>query len=181
MSEAAIVLDHILRVAIVADDPARRASLSAIVADRGLAAAASPETADVILVDGDAASEAILGTPVVILGDSDESTDVQAQLSRDATPDQIAAALRAVATGLIVRMPERGFDQLAEESLGELLTPREIEVLTAVSEGLGNKAIARRLDISLHTVKFHLESIFRKLGVGSRAEAVARGLRRVNL
>jgi DNA-binding NarL/FixJ family response regulator len=45
-------------------------------------------------------------------------------------------------------------------------------------DGLSNKAIARRLDISQHTVKFHAESIFRKLGVTNRVEAVAKGLRR---
>jgi DNA-binding NarL/FixJ family response regulator len=57
-----------------------------------------------------------------------------------------------------------------------LLTPREIEVLEALAEGLSNKAIARKLDISQHTVKFHIESLFRKLGVRSRSQAVIRGL-----
>jgi DNA-binding NarL/FixJ family response regulator len=42
-----------------------------------------------------------------------------------------------------------------------LLTPREIDVLAAIGDGLGNKAIARKLDISLHTVKLHIESLFR--------------------
>jgi FixJ family two-component response regulator len=42
-----------------------------------------------------------------------------------------------------------------------LLTPREIDVLAAIGDGFGNKAIARKLDISLHTVKFHIESLFR--------------------
>jgi DNA-binding CsgD family transcriptional regulator len=59
-----------------------------------------------------------------------------------------------------------------------LLTPREIDVLAAIGDGLGNKAIARKLDISLHTVKFHIESLFRKLGARSHAEAVAKGLAR---
>jgi DNA-binding NarL/FixJ family response regulator len=102
-------------------------------------------------------------------------------LPADANGGQIDAALRAAAAGLVVRAAESGFEQIAETNLGALLTPREIEVLVAVSEGLGNKAIARKLDISLHTVKFHTESIFRKLGARTRAEAVARGLRRVNL
>ena len=51
-----------------------------------------------------------------------------------------------------------------------LLTPRETEVLAAISEGFSNKEIARRLEISLHTVKFHIESLLRKLGARSRAE-----------
>jgi DNA-binding CsgD family transcriptional regulator len=59
-----------------------------------------------------------------------------------------------------------------------LLTPREIEVLTAVGNGLSNKAAARQLGISPHTVKFHIESLFRKLDAKSRAEAVAKGLKR---
>ena len=67
-----------------------------------------------------------------------------------------------------------GFAPLAESDLGTLLTPREIEVLSAIAEGLSNKSIARRLDISLHTVKFHVESLFRKLGVRTRTEAVVK-------
>ena len=47
----------------------------------------------------------------------------------------------------------------------------ELEVLAALAEGLTNKAIARRLNISLHTVKFHVESLFRKLGARTRTEA----------
>jgi DNA-binding CsgD family transcriptional regulator len=49
-------------------------------------------------------------------------------------------------------------------------------VLAALGNGLTNKEMARLLGISPHTVKFHIESLFRKLGVTSRAEAVARGM-----
>jgi DNA-binding NarL/FixJ family response regulator len=63
---------------------------------------------------------------------------------------------------------------MRESSLRTLLTPREIEVLSALGEGLSNKLIARRLNISLHTVKFHVESLFKKLGVRTRTEAVTR-------
>ena len=59
----------------------------------------------------------------------------------------------------------------------QALTPREIEVLTMLAEGLGNKAIARRLNISEHTVKFHVGSIFSKLNASSRTEAVTLGAR----
>jgi DNA-binding NarL/FixJ family response regulator len=100
-------------------------------------------------------------------------------LPADATPEQIIAAIEAVATGLVVRAPVRVFSELREASAQELLTPRELQVLTAIGAGASNKAIARQLGISLHTVKFHIESVFRKLGVRSRAEAVARGLERV--
>ena len=71
-----------------------------------------------------------------------------------------------------------GFAALAETEWRALLTPREIEVLGAIGEGLTNKAIARRLDISLHTVKFHIESLFRKLGARTRTEALAKASER---
>src|SRR2546427_10486180 len=58
------------------------------------------------------------------------------------------------------------------------LTPRELEVLGLLAEGIGNKGIATRLAISERTVKFHIAAIFDKLGVTSRTEAVTAGLRR---
>jgi two-component system, NarL family, response regulator YdfI len=57
------------------------------------------------------------------------------------------------------------------------LTPREIEVLGMLAEGLGNKVIATRLGISDHTVKTHVAAVFGKLAVSTRAEAVASGAR----
>lgn len=59
----------------------------------------------------------------------------------------------------------------------EALTPRERDVLALVADGLGNREVAEALAISEHTVKFHLASIFGKLGASSRTEAVQRGLR----
>ena len=55
------------------------------------------------------------------------------------------------------------------------LTPRETEILTLIGQGFSNKAVARRLGISVHTVKFHIETMFGKLDASSRAEAVAKG------
>lgn len=60
----------------------------------------------------------------------------------------------------------------------ESLTPREIEVLELVAEGLSNKAVAARLGISDQTVKFHLTSLSGKLGAINRTDAVRRALRR---
>ena len=71
-----------------------------------------------------------------------------------------------------------GFTALPEPEWRVLLTPRELEVLSAIAGGLTNKSIARRLDISLHTVKFHIESLFRKLGVRTRTEALAKASER---
>ncbi|MGH6611344.1 MAG: response regulator transcription factor, partial [Burkholderiaceae bacterium] len=78
----------------------------------------------------------------------------------------------------VVDLRPRGFEELADRAAGVLLTPRELDVLAAIGAGSSNKAIARELGISLHTVKFHIESLFRKLGARTRAEAVAKGLER---
>ena len=85
----------------------------------------------------------------------------------------------AVAAGLVVRgaqLPRRTFRALGEEA-APLLTSRELEILALLGDGLSNKELARRLGISGHTVKFHVESLYRKLAAGSRAEAVHKGLR----
>lgn len=58
------------------------------------------------------------------------------------------------------------------------LSSREREILALVADGLGNKQIAARLGISANTVKTHLELLFEKFGVSSRAEAVAMGVKR---
>jgi len=63
------------------------------------------------------------------------------------------------------------------EELSETLTAREREVLDLLGHGLSNKLIGRELHISEHTVKFHISSLYTKLGVNNRAEAVSRGAR----
>jgi DNA-binding CsgD family transcriptional regulator len=72
-------------------------------------------------------------------------------------------------------------EQLAPRPIGEPpaepLTAREAEVLGLLSQGLPNKQIALRLQISEHTVKFHIAAIFAKLGAASRTEAVSIGAR----
>jgi len=78
----------------------------------------------------------------------------------------------------VVDTPETGFAPATDAEPRMLLTPRELEVLAAIGEGLTNKAIARRLDISLHTVKFHVESVFRKLDARTRTEALAKAAER---
>jgi DNA-binding NarL/FixJ family response regulator len=64
------------------------------------------------------------------------------------------------------------------EVVEEALTPRELQVLELLAEGLANKAIAERLDISDQTVKFHVAAILGKLGVANRTEAVRVAVRR---
>jgi len=64
-----------------------------------------------------------------------------------------------------------------DDSEAPLLTRRETDVLAAIADGLSNKAAARRLGISQHTVKFHVASIMGKLNASSRTEAVTSGIR----
>jgi len=166
-----------LRVAVYAVDLLRRTDLSGVVAEAGHVVVDVQDAADVILADGDRPpGEA---RPVVMLGGADD--DLPGVLARHAGPSQIDAALRAVHAGLIVRAPEAvdaGFGAAREADGHALLTPRELEVLAALAEGMTNKAIARRLNISQHTVKFHVESLFRKLGARTRTEAVAKASER---
>jgi DNA-binding NarL/FixJ family response regulator len=65
-----------------------------------------------------------------------------------------------------------------EDEVEEPLTPREVQVLELLAEGLPNKAIAIRLHISDQTVKFHVSSISGKLGAKNRTDAVRRAVRR---
>jgi NarL family two-component system response regulator YdfI len=111
---------------------------------------------------------------------------VRAVLPRHASGEEIIAAIEAAAAGLIVIHPDTvGALQpgpSASTRAGVViarqpLTPREIEVLGMIAEGLGNKIIAARLGISEHTVKFHIASIFVKLNARSRTEAVTIGVR----
>jgi len=103
----------------------------------------------------------------------------------DATTAQLQASVVAAAQGLIT-LPVAFADRLYElrpvfgamGTLEEPLTAREREVLELVSQGLSNKLIARSLQISEHTVKFHISSISTKLGASSRTDAVSRGVRR---
>lgn len=159
---------------------------------------------DVVLLElerhGDDPSPALHGLtgasapPVVVLADDPRGAwaadalrnGVRAVLPREASAAEIVAAVEAAAAGLVVLHPE-AVDSLlpllpapartAPVPGQQPLTPREIEVLRMMAEGLGNKTIARRLGISEHTVKFHIGSIFTKLDASSRTEAVTLGAR----
>jgi DNA-binding NarL/FixJ family response regulator len=108
-------------------------------------------------------------------------------LPADASAEELSAALHALAEGLCVGSPAL-FQGLLEqhprpmpeeaEQVVDPLTERERQVLQLTAQGLANKQIASSLEISENTVKFHLSSLYAKLGVTSRTEAVRAGARR---
>jgi DNA-binding NarL/FixJ family response regulator len=130
-------------------------------------------------------------TAFVVIADAEAeglgalAAGAQAVLSRSASEAEIAAAIAAAQNGLAV-LPQpllahllaggaiEGPEPPRETGDSSLLTPRELEVLAAMADGASNKAIARRLGISYHTVKFHVAAILTKLDADSRTEAVAR-------
>ena len=112
-------------------------------------------------------------------------------VSPEAPASELQAAVAAAMQGLIV-LPLSLLDRLwgqraplslqtldfsGSDTLEEPLTGREQEVLELLSQGLSNKMIARQLQISEHTVKFHVSSLYTKLNTSSRAEAVSRAAR----
>ena len=147
-----------------------------------------------------------LGVPIVWLADSADvegvaeaiASGAQAILAAGVTGAELSAAITAAAHGLttvsadfaeILRQNVRvSFDEATETRDAELmrgpgadvepLTPRELEVLVMIVDGLTNKEIAAQLNVSAHTVKFHISSILGKLGASSRTEAATIGLRR---
>ncbi len=171
-----------------------------VVGEAGSPAGPVPEPslsdADVLLVaDEDLLEETALavaedGTQsLVLLSDDERAASRLRDLSLrgwgivppDAPSEEIGAAVAAAAQGLTV-LPKAMAEQLlgepaVVEELSEPPTAREREVLVLLGQGFSNKMIARELHISEHTVKFHISSLYVKLGVSNRAEAVSRGAR----
>jgi DNA-binding NarL/FixJ family response regulator len=123
---------------------------------------------------------------LLLLPDEAQAVDVwrpgrRGLLLRETSPDVILVALRAVVAGLAVLDPAMGAALMpsvpSPTPLVEDLTPRELEVLQRLAQGLSNKAIAHQLKISEHTVKFHVNAIMTKLSAQSRTEAVVRATR----
>jgi DNA-binding NarL/FixJ family response regulator len=153
--------------------------------------------ADVLLMDLESRSflptESQRSTPAIVLVDQPEPgwlahalrSGVKAVLARDSGADEIIPAIMAAYSGFVfldpayaagmaeqVRVPSARADAMAEH-----LTPRELEILAMLADGLANREIASRLGVSDHTVKYHISSILDKLGAATRTEAVTLGLR----
>lgn len=177
-----------IRVFVDAGSDLVRAGLEAVVASSGaLVLAAGDNDADVALTE--AGGEEIPRLPTVWITDrpagawlaSAIRSGIRAILPRAATAGEIVAAVEAAAAGLVA-LPAEAFELLlpAVRTVSEApiaLTPREIDVLRLLAEGAGNKELAWRLGISDHTVKSHIASIFNKLDVSTRTEAVTAGIR----
>jgi DNA-binding NarL/FixJ family response regulator len=197
-----------LRIAVVSEDGLARSGLASRLAGQAgflLAAELLPEDATpaaLAAAGADAAAwdlgrgdetgellrEASAAVPVVaLLGVAERAGEALAAgargvLLRDASPARLAAALCAAANGLValdgalarvwLRAAAPGADPEGQ------LTPRELEVLPLLAEGLSNKQIALRLGVAERTAKFHVESILGKLPAATRAEAVAVAARR---
>lgn len=126
--------------------------------------------------------ETLDDAPTVIGALLDAEAVVYGVLLRDTAPEWIAAALTTVYGGLVTLDPLIASGLLVADAPSlemptESLTARETEVLQLLAEGLPNKLIAQRLNISANTVKFHINAILSKLEVQSRTEAVIRATR----
>lgn len=147
------------------------------------------------LLPVEAAAGAELPAIVALLGEEVDpmpllAAGVRSVLSRDVGSERLRAAVLAAELGLVVLGEDAGDGVVAGWSPEELpapapiggegdpLTPREREVLTQLAEGLSNRAIAERLGISAHTVKFHVDALLDKLDARSRTQAVVEAIRR---
>lgn len=153
-----------------------------------------PDVDVLVLTSPDYLSEFDEDAPAVLLLTDDQSAAVKLMdlpvwgvLSLDASPEELSAAIRALGEGLWTGSPALLSSLLDQQPafmiengdpIVDPLTPREREVLQLAAEGLANKQIALELEISEHTVKFHLSSLYTKMGVTSRTEAIRAGARR---
>jgi DNA-binding NarL/FixJ family response regulator len=105
----------------------------------------------------------------------------QGYLLKDATPEELAGAVRSLMQGRAALEPgvaARLLEKISDGGAADELSAREREVLERLVRGASNKAIAANLNVSENTVKTHISHIFAKLGVQSRAEAVAAAIQR---
>ncbi len=122
-----------------------------------------------------------VSAPVILIAAADidqprwHEPRVMARLDRRSIDmKKLRIAIEAAASGMSV---EDLSDKWNRDPISPSLTGREKAVLQLLAEGASNKVIARRLGISVHTVKFHVAAILDKLGAKSRTEAVMQGLR----
>jgi len=185
---------------LVAKDALVRAGLRGLLASAGWVVAGEVDSLpavhaawrelpfDAVLWDAGGApvlTEVPEGPPLLALVDDEAtarrllSAGVSGAVQRASAPQTVSAALWAVAQGLHVsEAPLEAVRLLpGPPSPPGDFTKREREVLALLAEGLSNRSIAERLNISRHTVKFHVNALLQKLGVEGRTEAVVRAAR----
>lgn len=214
MPNAHFPIQNIIRVIVIAASPVIRMGLSAMLDDNpkltvvksvsdidSISDVIAQLQPDVVLLDWNSNDYESISyssqfiSPTIILIDELEDINLGAVLTagvkgilpQTSGESEIIAAVKAVASGLVVLHPqvidnlqlpkETNLQEQADINFTQTLTPREIEVLQMLTSGLSNKAVAQQLHISEHTVKFHVSSIFQKLNVSTRTEAVAVGIR----
>lgn len=179
--------------AVLAAEPDFEVVAEASTAEQAVERAAELDV-DVVLMDlqfgtrmhGSRATAAITASSdaprVLVLTTYDSDIDILAAIEagatgyllKDAPPEELAAAVRTAAAGKPTLAPAVALRLLDRvRSPAETLSPREIEVLQLVAEGLSNQQISQRLFLSQATVKSHLAHIYTKLDVDSRTAAVA--------
>jgi DNA-binding NarL/FixJ family response regulator len=175
-----------LRVVDELADPAQMGSVDQA-ADVLVASSSDTEALRALLEQSLPAMLLLTSDPDEVLSVAQSSLPVWGVLPEEASEEEILAAIHALGEGLIVGSPSlltglRAYSQPVSleslEPLKEPLTNRELEILQFIAQGLANKQIALQLEISEHTVKFHLSSIYAKLGATNRTEAVNIGIRR---
>ena len=179
-----------IRVLLRVPSPALRAGLAALISSDGTIRVVNDSMdedneADVIIASASAVSlEDPPSAGILFLSDRRLSVREMKRLNRvwgvlpnDASAEELIAAIHALSKGLVVGTPALLFESEGEPIEQGPLTERESEVLGLLAKGLANKQIAAALGISEHTVKFHVSSIYTKLNVTNRTEAVREGLR----
>jgi two-component system NarL family response regulator len=196
-----------IRILLADDHPPLRAGLAAILnsqpdlkvvaeAGGGREVMASTEAADVYILDlrmpdGDGIQtikDLVARDPavrVLVLTTYDNEEDIfraleagaRGYLLKDTTSEELITAVRQIHEGERY-LPQAIASRLADRLIRPSLTPRELDVLRLVSRGRTNKEMASAMFISEETVKTHMKSLFQKLGVHDRAEAVSVSLQR---
>jgi DNA-binding NarL/FixJ family response regulator len=193
----------LIRVAIIANTLLRAQSVASLLAEDerlevievhasyGKADYNRSGIVDVVVVTGLLLDQiSFNGPPVVALTNEHlEETplgrSIRAWLPINSSASELAAAIVAAANELVILTQSQASEWLGGPRSAhangfeiEGLTPRELQVLRMMADGLGNKEIAGQLSISDHTAKFHVAQILAKLRASSRTEAVSIGIRR---
>ncbi|THF69647.1 response regulator transcription factor [Deinococcus sp. Arct2-2] len=195
MTEPAVPSHLLPSVRVAVRSGMLRAGVESLLGAAGVLVVLNGE-ADVLIVDDawladpDALADALADSGAIVAMGSGNWANLLPELtgggwailSADATPAELLAGVLGAAAGLVVLPPalfqaaELDSEDTDTPPSDVTLTPREHDVLVLLAEGLSNKRAARELGVTESTIKFHVQAVYSKLGVQSRAGAVARGI-----